>query len=172
MQKEIWKDVPDYEDYYQISNCGRVKSKDRIVKTVFGKGYRTVKGIIKKNLFDGVYYSTSLSKNGKTKSIRIHLLMAITFLNHKPSRKLVVDHINNNQKDNRIENLQIITNRENSSKDKHRYNKTSKYIGVCKVRDKWISGIRFNGVKENLGTFDTEIEAHKAYQRRLKEIQC
>ena len=30
--KEIWKDIPEYEELYQISNLGRVRSKDRLIK--------------------------------------------------------------------------------------------------------------------------------------------
>jgi ribosomal protein L15E len=71
----------------------------------------------------------------------------MAFLNHTPcGYKIVVDHIDNNIKtDNRLENLQLITQRENVSKDIK--NTSSKYIGVCwhKKAKKWRSSIQING---------------------------
>lgn len=66
--------------------------------------------------------------------------------------------------------MQIITNRENCSKDKT--NKTSKYIGVSydKFRYKWSAEIRENKKRHRLGRFENEYDAHIAYQNKLKEI--
>ena len=119
MQEEIWKSVPNYEDYYQVSNLGRVKSlwynKERILKQT--------------KCSDG-YYGVHLYYNKKRVSIRTHKLLAIVFLNHKPNGySLVVDHIDGDYLNNNIENLQLITQRENTSKKN--VSKTSKYIGVC-----------------------------------------
>jgi hypothetical protein len=50
---------------------------------------------------------------------RVHSLMAITFLNHSyGNRKLVVDHIDNNPLNNRLENLQVVDIRMNNIKDR------------------------------------------------------
>lgn len=170
-ENEIWKDVPNYEGYYQVSDLGRVKSLSR--KIWNGKTYRTYEGIILKQLIGTTgYYFVNLSKNSKSKKTKVHQLISIAFLNHKPcGYKMVIDHINNNRLDNRLKNLQLITHRENSSKD--RKNKTSKYIGVSwiKSRNKWNSQIVLNKKLNYLGAFNTEEEASEAYQNALKSIE-
>jgi hypothetical protein len=82
---------------------------------------------------------------------------------------LVVDHINNNPLDNRLLNLQIVTHRVNSSKDKS--NKTSTFTGVVKIGSKFISTLTINRRTVNLGTFETEEEASNYYQNALKSIE-
>lgn len=161
MQKEIFKDIPGYEGLYKISNLGNVKTFhyniNRLLSLCNSKyGYKTV----------------TLSKNKKTTTITVHLLMAITFLNHTSGRKVVVDHKDNDKTNNRLNNIQIITQRKNCSKDKHRYNSSSKYIGVSrgKRRNKWRSHIQINGKLKYLGSFKDEYKAHLAYQKALKTL--
>ncbi len=159
--EEIWKDVPNYEGMYQVSNIGRVKSikfkKHKILKhSIVGNGY----------------YQCSLWNNSINKRFYVHTLVSIAFLGHKPNgRKLVVDHINNVKTDNRVENLQIITQRENLSKDRH--NKTSKYTGVSwhKASNKWLSKIRIKGKYQILGYFNNEYKAHLSYQNELAKLE-
>ena len=157
MENEIWKDIPEYEGLYQASNLGRIRSK-RI-------------GVMNQHL-RGRYLGLNLNKNGKKKSYNTHRLIAITFLdNNLSGHKMVVDHIDNNPQNNRLENLQIITQRENASKDKKP--KTSKYVGVHKSgrTKKWKASITLNGTTKYLGLFKTEEEAHFAYQKELNKIK-
>jgi hypothetical protein len=157
---EIWRDIPNYEGKYQVSNLGRVKSFCRS------------KEIIKTKYIDTTgYYVVSICQNNKCIPYKIHQLVAIAFLNHKPCGfNLVVDHINNDKLDNRLENLQIVTNRYNTSKDKS--NKTSNYTGVCweDSRNKWKVSMVINGKNKHLGRFSSEHEAYLAYQNKLKEL--
>lgn len=159
MQKEIWKDIPNYDGKYQVSNLGRVKS--------FCKSKET----LKTNYLDKTgYYVVSICKNNKSTPTKVHQLVAICFHNHIPCGfKLVVDHINGDKLDNRVENLQIVTNRYNTSKDKKG---TSKYTGVCwdKSIKRWKASIKINGKSQHLGSFKSEYEAHLAYQNKLKSI--
>ena len=160
--KEIYKDVLSYEGIYQVSNLGNVKSlkfnKERILKPA---------------LSDGRYLTVVLSKNGKKKTNRVHKLVAMAFLGHKPKGHLLtVDHINNVKTDNRLENLQLITQRENCSKDRFRKDYSSKYVGVSwhKNRNKWEAQILIKGKPKNLGFFTDELKASNAYQKELNLI--
>ena len=114
---EIFKDIPGYEGLYQVSNLGRVKSLPKKVRSK--NCYRITDEKILKNSIDGRgYFNTVIYKYGVAKTITIHKLVAITFLEHKTdgTTKLVIDHINENKLDNRLENLQIITHGENIKK--------------------------------------------------------
>ena len=158
---EIFKDIPNYEGVYKVSNKGRVK---RILKD----GREKFNKLIKLN---NGYLAVRLSLNGKGKVFRVHQLVAIAFLGHTPcGHKIVVDHVNNNPLDNRLDNLQLITQRENTSKDKRGY--SSKYIGVTwhKVAKKWVTHIHIGNKYKYLGLFKKELDAANAYKERLNEI--
>ena len=163
---EIWKEVKGYEGLYKVSNLGNIKSLPK-------KG--NPKGKILKPCLTGIgrdYLGVCLFKDKKGKTRTIHQLVAEAFLNHTPNgHELVVDHINNVKTDNRLENLQLITNRENLSKDRKG---SSKHTGVSwyKKRSKWISSIQINGKLKHLGYFKNELEAAEAYQNKLKELLC
>jgi hypothetical protein len=168
---EIWKDIPEYEGYYQVSNLGRVKSVKRIIYRIDGKIKTFKERILKATIGSSGYLVAGLSKDGKLKKFTVHKLVAVSFLGHKPcGQKEVVDHIDNNQFNNRLDNLQLTTQRHNASKDKK--GGTSKYIGVCwhKNANKWMARIKLNGKENYLGYFTDEIEASKAYQNALKKF--
>ena len=60
MLKEIWKDIKDYEGYYQISNLGRVKSLSRVIYNKFGKVSNILEEkIMKPNKVSGGYLQIS-----------------------------------------------------------------------------------------------------------------
>lgn len=171
--KEIFKDIPEYEGLYQVSNLGRVKSLKRKIKNSQGIGFRTIKErILKSSPGGGGLLQLELSRSSKGKHFKVHQLVAIVFLNHKPNRYkgLVVDHINNINTDNRLLNLQLITHRENCSKDKKHC--SSKYTGVHfnKKLKKWRSIIYLNGKSKNLGVFTEELKAAEAYKNELKKL--
>ena len=144
--EEIWKDIPEYEGLYQVSNLGRIK---RI----------TTNKILKLTKRGRHYLGATLSKNGAVKTMYIHQLVAIAFLGHIPNgHQLVVDHINDNTNDNRVENLQIVTQRFNACKTQGKY--SSKYKGVCwsiKYK-KWYSHIRISGKQKHIGSFEVRFK--------------
>lgn len=169
----VWRDVPGYEGYYQVSNTGIVRSLDRTVLTKNGEE-RFYKG----RFFEGSdvngYKQIIFSKNGKQNSFFIHQLVAMAFLDHEPNGyTLVVDHINGDRANNNMDNLRIVTNRENSSIcfKKNRDSFTSEYVGVRQDKDKWRAQIRFNNKVIHLGYFDIELEASEAYQSALSKIK-
>ena len=168
--KEIWKDIKGYEGLYQVSNLGRVKSLSR--KTSNGKGFFISREIIKKPTNNNKgYLQLLLSKDLKAKCFKVHKLVAIAFLNHTPcGMELVIDHINDNKLDNRVENLQIVTSRFNTYKTKVKY--SSKYKGVSwhKKANKWTASIHINGKGVYLGIFNCELAASLAYQNELKTL--
>ena len=76
-----------------------------------------------------------------------------------------VDHINHDTLDNRKSNLRICSSSENKMNQSIRKNKTSKYKGVSLYKNKWRAQIRFRRKNINLGLFDNEVDAAKAYDK-------
>lgn len=112
-QLEIWKPIKGYEGIYEFSNLNNVKSLSRIIKKKNGAVVNLKEKILKQNFNTG-YYRVGLYLNGELSNLGIHQLVAMEHLGHTVCGfKLVVDHINDIKTDNRIENLQIITQREN-----------------------------------------------------------
>ena len=169
--EEIWKDIPDYEGLYQVSNLGNVKNLSRVV--VSKRGTRTIRErVLKPYPTKHGYLFVKLSKNDKSKAIAIHKLVAICFLNHTTdgTHNIIVDHINGIKTDNTLNNLQLISHRENVHKGL-RVSGTSKYIGVSyyKSLKKWKSQIYINKKRIHIGYFDSEIEAHNAYIKKFED---
>lgn len=172
MKEEVWKDIPEYEGLYQVSNLGRIKSLSRIIKRSNGIGVlplkeRCIKLSISKR---SGYVFGMIFKKGKPKNIKTSILVAMAFLGHRPdgTQKIVVDHIDHNKLNNNLSNLRLISQRENSNK-KH-LKSSSKYVGVsfCKAIKKWDSRVTIDGNQKYLGSFKNEIDAHNAYQRAIK----
>ncbi len=112
MEQEIWKYIPLYEWLYEVSNLWRIRSVDRYVDYRIQwckalKKWRIIK--IKKQKW--WYCSICLCKNNIKKDVRIHRIVAITFL--EPSHKKCVNHKNWIKTDNRLENLEWCTHTEN-----------------------------------------------------------
>ena len=162
--QELWKPIKGYS-FYEVSNLGNVRSVDRFDSL---KRFRNGTELKKYKSREG-YYRVNLYKNGVGKSHQIHQLVAENFLNHKRNYySSVVDHINNIKTDNRVSNLQILTNRENSNK---KPKGVSKYIGVSVLGKKWRANIRINGKLVYLGSYDKEYDAHLAYQNKLNQLK-
>lgn len=112
--EELWKDIPDFEGYYQASNLGRIRSVDRYVKYKNTDGVALRKGkILSPKTSKKGYLETTLMKEGKNYYKRIHQLIASAFLPN-PNNYPYINHINENKKDNRVENLEWCTPKYNT----------------------------------------------------------
>lgn len=112
------------------------------------------------------YAITKIYDNNIPTSKRIHNYI----LNNNPLKKPMINHKDGNGLNNSKHNLEYCNNRENQSNQKNRLNKkSSKYTGVSwnKLYKKWRADIRINGKLNNLGHFDTELEAYQMYQKAV-----
>lgn len=103
---EIFKDIPDYEGLYQVSNKGRVLSLAK--NDGNGNRDRYLKFDIR-----GQYYSVTLSKLGIVKRFPVHKLVTQCFIPN-PENKKQVNHIDLNKLNNCVENLEWVTPSENA----------------------------------------------------------
>jgi len=131
--EEKWKDIPGYEESYQVSDLGRVRSLDRVIEFERNGVQLTQKwkGKVRALTPDSRGY---LSVNlGKTRCI--HHLVLLTFVGPRPE-DLVTRHLNGNQRDNRLSNLKYDTHAENM-RDIARHGRTKlsieeiHYIRAC-----------------------------------------
>lgn len=98
MQEE-WRDVAGYEQGYRISNLGRIYSKK-------------LKRVLTPPVDKDGYYRVGLWKNQEVSKQRLHRIVALHFIPN-PEDKPVVNHINGDKKDNRVQNLEWNTVLEN-----------------------------------------------------------
>lgn len=111
--QEIWKDIKGYEELYQISNLGNVKSLKR--KTLGKKhGNHYLKERILKPGKSGNYYHVCLRKNNVNKIFYIHRLVAQTFIKNIENKNQV-NHKNGKTTDNNVNNLEWVTASENQT---------------------------------------------------------
>ena len=107
MKKEEWKSIKGYESQYEISSFGNVKSLPK------KRGKKTYDYFIRKNCIGrGGYYRISLCSDYKIKSITIHRLVAIHFIDNKKN-KPCINHKDGNKLNNAVENLEWCTYKEN-----------------------------------------------------------
>lgn len=104
--KEIWKDIPDYEGLYQVSNLGRIKSLPR-------NGTIKKERILKQTLDTTGYLTIGLHKDNKVKKVNVHRLIAKTFIPNINNYN-VINHIDGNKTNNKIENLEWCTQSHNA----------------------------------------------------------
>lgn len=146
----VWKPVLGYEDYYEISNEGEVRSLNRTVITTNRNSYLR-KGKVMSKIQDKFgYLSVGLTLNSKTKLIKIHRLVALAFISN-PENKLTVNHKDGNKLNNNVDNLEWSTYSENS---KHAFDN-----GLNNILDR-----RYSETKENNPN-------SKLTQEQVKEIR-
>ena len=152
---EIWKPVPGYEGYYQVSSLGNIKSKRKLLNP-----YTNVHG----------YQVVSLLLKGVRKQWKVHQVVALSFLDYTfKNHGIIIDHIDGCKTNNYLSNLQLISQRENKSKLSKKTG--SKYTGVYfqKKSGKYTAMIYVKDKIKYLGLFETEEEASEYYQNALKE---
>ena len=112
-EQEEWKDIIGYEGFYKISSLGRMKSLERIEKNGSG-GFRLRREyIVKTSLGKSGYLQVNLSLNGIKKNFLIHRLVLETFC--PIDIKKSVNHKDGNKINNRLNNLEWVTHKENTS---------------------------------------------------------
>ena len=166
--KEIWKDIPEYEGYYQASNLGNIKSLERKVTYSNGAIHYYSEKIRKPSLSE--YRLIALSKDGKVKMCKISRIIAKLFVEGRCDKNNIVNHIDGNKHNDKYDNLEWCTYSKNSlhSFDSGLRTRKNKTPGVFfdEKRNKWCSYLYRNSKNIFVGRFDNLHDA--IYQRKLK----
>ena len=111
--EEIWKDIEGYDGAYEVSNLGRVKSVARMPNDAKGRRHPVGERLLRVRDRKG-YDVVTLSKDGELKTFCVHRLVAQAFIPN-PDRLQVVNHKDENPKNNRADNLEWCTVSYNTS---------------------------------------------------------
>lgn len=141
---EIWKDIKfvdlknvehDYTGFYQVSNKGRVRSLSKNTRTKNKDGIMNPKP----HKTNG-YVTVKLCKNGVCAHIKVHKLVAFMFLGYphhiNSDETICINHINEIKHDNRVDNLEWCTAKQNSNHGTHPARISARMKGI-KRSEEW-----------------------------------
>lgn len=143
---EIWKDIPRFENYYQASNFGRIKSLKREIFWHKDKKKRPIRERILHCYLNGMGYRTvTLWKDGISKIYKVHRLIGFAFipnLNNLPE----INHKDLNRENNNVNNIEWCSPSYNLKHSYDNSDRVSKIRGInardCKLTEKQVLEIR------------------------------
>lgn len=143
-QIEHWKPVPGYEDLYEVSDMGRVRSKG-------GRRRSKKNHILKDQPTKGGYRRVVLCSDGDQRNILVHRLVLLAFVGDQPEGKTQANHRNWVTDDNRLCNLEWVTPSQNSqharkfekrwSRGSDRYNARLSEADIAEIRRLHLGGM-------------------------------
>lgn len=141
---EVWRDINGFEGLYQVSNLGRIRSLDREIVYKNGKVHRYKGQTMKPNMTgrgykeDEGYYGITLRNSGVRTPVSVHRVVAETFIPN-PYNKETVNHIDENKTNNRMDNLEWLTDYENNRYGTHDVRQAQSLINNPKISKPVIS---------------------------------
>jgi len=176
---EIWKRI-DWIDglksTYEVSSCGRIRRIGGMHHTFDGEVYIKSNNYFKPSMNANGYLIINLYPFGKLKHFYVHHLVADAFL-EKVDGKDVINHINENKTDNRVENLERCTRAHNVNHSKYKVCVPAKNFrvgqygrNIKRSGDKYEVNCYHNGKSKYVGRFSDVIEARRARNNYLESL--
>lgn len=154
MENEVWKDIPGYEGLYQVSDLGRVKSR--------GNDKNRREKILSPGKDRGGYLRVALWKDGKAKRFLVHRLVWESFNGIIPEG-YDCNHINEDKTDNRLENLNLMTRKENINWGTHNKRISEKMTNG--KRSKWVIKLSLNNEILHFYPSTAQVERELGYDQ-------
>jgi hypothetical protein len=158
MEQETVKQLFDYDPetgnlIYQFNPRGPRKRRGDAVGTIQPNGYKMVMH--------------------KRKRYYVHRLVWLWHHGWMPKRPMVMDHVNRDKTDNRIENLHVVSSLSLQNTDYSKTTSKTGYRGVCylKDRDKFLAYCHHDGKRVHIGHFDDPHTAAEAYNQKILELR-
>lgn len=169
-KEEIWKPIKNYENIYEVSNTGKIRSLSRevIVKNKYGAvSTRMTKPKELKPQKRGEYYIVWLCKNGKPKQYCIHSLVSSTFLDN-PYNYNCVNHKDENKLNNNADNLEYCTRKYNCN-----YGNRNKIISIknSSPRKNFKRVSQYDKKNNFIKEYDNIYEAYKETHKNMTHIK-
>lgn len=164
LENEHWLPIEDYEDLYQVSNYGRVKSLER--KITHRNSLKTIKErILKQKTTKNGYQVVTLCKDGKQKMFFVHRLVASAFISNQNNYEQI-NHKDENKCNNHVENLEWCTAKYNVNYGARNKNVSKLLIGKNNPRSKQVIQLTLDN--QFIRTWDSirEIERELGYNNR------
>ena len=155
---EVWKDIPNYENLYQVSNLGRVKSLKKEKKRKNNCKQTFQEKILSQGLGENGYLTVQLFKNKIGKTFTVHKLIAQTFISN-PNNYVCINHKDENKLNNCVDNLEWCTYKYNNN-----YNSKSKKIRLKLINGKLSKRVLQYDLQDN---FIKEWESTREIERVL-----
>ena len=105
---EVWKDIKGYEGY-QVSNEGRIRTHNKTTYTSKHGIRHWQNRVLSQKTAKDKAMRVELWKDGKSKTVLVHRIVALTFLGEPPEPNMTVNHIDGNRKNNHVENLEWLS---------------------------------------------------------------
>ncbi len=156
---ERWLPVVGFEGYYEVSELGRVRSLDRVVRSRYRSNWKMTGRIIRPSRDGGGYLGVNLSANGRKCRGVIHRLVLAAFVGPIPDGH-EVDHWDFDRANNRLSNLRYATSEKNRRRidDNGRRpkgeNHNSSFLTAVQVREirlRCANGERQRSVAQSFG---------------------
>ena len=161
-EKEIWKDVPNYEGYYQVSNLGRIKAINRVVNIKETKTMCLREHIMKQRKTNKGYMVVRLSKDGIAKNMFVHVAVLTSF-SKRPQGMSQINHKDEDKANNNLTNLEFCTPSYNQNYGRCSKNKSDATIND-KRKSKAIIQISLDGSEINCFPSLREVERILGFQ--------
>lgn len=161
IKKEVWKDVVGYEGLYEISSFGRLKRLKRTTPGKDGVEYNYPESINKGDYDKDGYIRTTMSKNRKKKTKKLHRLVAEAFIPN-PNNYPEVNHLDESKDNNHVNNLEWTTTKGNANYGTRNERITNHPNQIAKING-WKKPVRVTNLKT--GDIETFESATKASER-------
>lgn len=168
---ERWSPAEGFEQFYQVSSFGRVRSLSRIMEVEGRVPYLKKGRVLKQRKNELGYFCINMYGNKNKKTIKVHRLVAIAFCSGR-HEALVVDHANGNARNNHHENLRWVSD----SLNMMNIHKTKTKSGVAGVRfrkglkNPWEARGTLNGKYTSIGHFQTMEMAIEARKNHIEKV--